>query len=180
MTWTYSKDCKRNTFLRQNQQLHRLKVGTLEHEAFTLAGLSIPGLRGGLVSLNGDCHSAFWLSQFSEEPVTTKTKALGENSSPQQHLLDSARFLTLNEALPSLSSSCMNTVLGLKASQQKCYSHKNSGCGNGQFSLLETYSKIITLSNELKLCQHSQVQYNTHPFFLSDKTKYTHTGWPKF
>lgn len=85
-----------------------------------LGGLSIPGFQGVLVSLNGDCHLAFWLSRFCDERITTNMKALRENSSPQQHLLNSAHVLKLNEALPSLSSSCMNTVLGLKASQQKC------------------------------------------------------------
>lgn len=85
-----------------------------------LGGLSIPGFQGGLVSLNGDCHLAFGLSRFCDKRVTTNRKALRENPSPQQHLLNSAHVLKLNEALPSLSSSCMNTILGLKASQQKC------------------------------------------------------------
>lgn len=84
--------------------------------------------------------------------------------SPRQHLLISAHRLDLSEAWPSLPSSCTNTVLCSKASEQKCSSQNIFGWSNGQFTCLQTNSTITALSNGLKRYQHSQVQYNTRPF----------------
>lgn len=122
MTWKYSNDCKENTYMReQNQELHKLKVGILRTWGFHVGRIIHPRVTGwhGVPERRLPL-GLFWLSRFCEELVTTNMKALGENISPQQHLRNSAHFLKLNEALPSLSSSCMNTVLYLKASQQKC------------------------------------------------------------
>lgn len=133
-----------------------------------------PRGQGGTMSLTSDCHAALWLHDSVRNWSPGARKVLRENIS-RAALAKLGPFPYTARVL----FSCVNTALCLRASQQQCYSHESSGCGHGQGSFLETSSEMTTLSNELKWYHHSQVRHDTHPFFLSNKTKGMQTGWPR-
>lgn len=118
-------DCKKNTYRKnQNPRLCQLRAGVLRGRGLRVGRIIKPKVTRHGVLLGG-CHSAFWAT--GGRPGTTQPHSGTHRTPPAP---------TLNEALSHLTPSCTNTALCLKASQRKCQSHKNSGCGNGQFSFL--------------------------------------------